>query len=1049
MQVADHRPSKLGTTFLDETVALAPGTTYYYWVEAIALWETIGFSKCSIVYVPSGDESPDLGYGWLDGWPQAVFLSAETDSLQAVSSFEIGTSIYLNMGIENFGDAPIAAPFVIRFELRNSSGALVGSQSEQMSPAYDWQHGVTFTDCDLDLLQGLPVGSYELRVLLDFAEDIAEDDESDNEFTYTFDIAAAGEVKYADLRFYGPTDVYSRIFFNGTADRDGAVHVIDVSQAAGCYIHYVYLNDGDLNIRTHHQAGFEIKDIYGNVIKRFTDEGSAELSAGYFIRDWMRVDLSGLAEGCYKMTVRLDDNDNIRESDETNNSETTAITIRNPANAPALNDALGVGNVRFYTNDGSLVFAETWESADGVSAVQLGPCDHSSSVSLMSETFEGPGELTFSWRASSEKRYDLLTFHVDDTAVLTNSGTTAGWTTETVRIGSGSHTVKWRYSKDNIDDRGFDCGWVDCVSWIPAGSQKPGAPTLRSFSGNADGISVKLDMPLNAAGYNIYRATAANPPDQPCHSSFASGTSVTFRDETVTPGVDYYYWMSAFDGAGVESDLVYCGKEYRRVVLDVACDEYRFDAYAYTMSCEIESNVSEWSAQPSHPWITASKLTSELLGFSVLANSDTEDRDGCITIIAGLQTPHPATNIVQIFQSGNPDGGHTSPPGPPDPQPSAELSFGIGEVSHFSIPNVGEATLVGISNVTWECFSGTDDFGTLVFSDERIVDAEKNAGAAMKDDDTWCYPLSDMNALFWTGWAQNCMSYATVDAMADYFRANPAKLRQWTVSAGMPGGGYPEEGEYGYDGLFDWFTETTGSDLAQHVTSGPIDRTFGASIRSLLDDGSHVIRLAVYFSHTQNQKWSWCNAYGGVSHGVLCVGYVADKSKAATDPTSLKALFIVDPDNDQSSGAGGRYAPNAIAYCPVRWDSTIGAYVITGIWGEESELCELSETDGYRALANLQTESFDGTVLGEALDASELVYSAGGDAPWFAQAEVTHGTPSAIRSGAIGTGGGTSWIETQIEGTGQLSFWYKCETFQGMDKLTVTIDGAEAGTYSG
>ena len=1035
VQVVYHRSSKLGTTFLDETAVLTPGTTYYYWVEAIALQGTIGFSKCSVVYVPSGDESPDLGYGWLEGWPQSVFLSAEVDSLQAVSSFEVGTSIYLNMGVANFGDAPIATPFVIRFELRNSSGVLVGSQSEQMSPVYDWQGGVTFTDCDLDLLQGLPVGSYELRVRLDSAEEIAEEDESDNEFTYTFEIAAVGEVKYADLHFYEPSDVYSRIFFNGTSNRDGAVHVIDVSQAAGCYIHYVYLNDGDLNIRTHHQAGFEIEDIYGNVVRRFTDGGSAELTAGYYIRDWMPVDLSGLAEGCYKMTVRLDDNDNIRESDETNNSETTAITIRNSANAPSLNDALCVGNVRFYTNDGSLVFAETWESADGVSAVQLGPCDHGSSVSLMSETFEGPGELTFSWRASSEKRYDLLTFHVDDTAVLTNSGTTVGWTTETVRIGSGSHTVKWRYSKDNIYDRGFDCGWVDCVSWIPAGSQKPGAPTLRSFSGNADGISVGFDMPLNAAGYNIYRATVANPPDQPCHSSPASGSSVTFRDESVTPGVDHYYWMSAFDGAGVESDLVYCGKEYRRVLLDVSCDEYSFDAYAYTMSCEIESNASEWSAQPSHPWIIASKLASGLLELSVLANSDTEDRDGCITIIAGSQTPHPATNIVQIFQSGNPNGGHTSPPEPPNPQPSAELFFGLGEVSHFTIPDVGEATLVGISNVTWGCFSETDYFGTKVFSDDRIVDAEKTAGSTMKDDDTWCYPLSDMNALFWTGWAQAKSSYASVDDMANRFRANPASLRTW--------GGYdygPVEGAIGYDGIFGWFQNETGCDLSASMTSGPIDNKFASSIRGLLDGGGHVIRMAVAFSSTQNPKWSWLNNYGGVSHGVLCVGYVADPSKAASDPTSLKALFVVDPDNDQSTGLGGASAPNTIAYCPVTWNGA--TYSISGIWGETSEIWPVSDTEGYRALANFRiSEPVDfSSALGPG--AASFAFDTSGDAEWFVdETESADGDGKAVRSGAIGNGG-TTWLETQVSGSGRLSFWYKVSCIS-VHSLSITIDGVE------
>ena len=88
----------------------------------------------------------------------------------------------------------------------------------------------------------------------------------------------------------------------------------------------------------------------------------------------------------------------------------------------------------------------------------------------------------------------------------------------------------------------------------------------------------------------------------------------------------------------------------------------------------------------------------------------------------------------------------------------------------------------------------------------------------------------------------------------------------------------------------------------------------------------------------------------------------------------------------------------------------------------------------------------------EALDCVEntnLVFVAGGEAPWIPQTAVRHDSPSAIRSGVIGTGGGTSWIETKVTGSGRLSFWYKCETFQGMDKLTVTIDGAEAGTYSG
>jgi hypothetical protein len=41
-----------------------------------------------------------------------------------------------------------------------------------------------------------------------------------------------------------------------------------------------------------------------------------------------------------------------------------------------------------------------------------------------------------------------------------------GWTKVSVTItGSGTHTLKWNYTKDTSGTKGEDFGWVDKISW--------------------------------------------------------------------------------------------------------------------------------------------------------------------------------------------------------------------------------------------------------------------------------------------------------------------------------------------------------------------------------------------------------------------------------------------------------------------------------------------------------------------------------------------------------------------------------------------------------
>ena len=81
----------------------------------------------------------------------------------------------------------------------------------------------------------------------------------------------------------------------------------------------------------------------------------------------------------------------------------------------------------------------------------------------------GQGTLSFKWRTSSESNYDKLHFIVDGTEVTNISGERS-WATYTRTFSTdGSHTVEWKYDKDDIVSKGSDCGWIDDVVWTPTG----------------------------------------------------------------------------------------------------------------------------------------------------------------------------------------------------------------------------------------------------------------------------------------------------------------------------------------------------------------------------------------------------------------------------------------------------------------------------------------------------------------------------------------------------------------------------------------------------
>ena len=76
----------------------------------------------------------------------------------------------------------------------------------------------------------------------------------------------------------------------------------------------------------------------------------------------------------------------------------------------------------------------------------------------------GGSTVSFSYRTSTESGYDYLNVLVDGVAQGSGWSGTTSWTSTSVPISAGTHTVMFRYSKDSSVSSGSDAVWIDDVS---------------------------------------------------------------------------------------------------------------------------------------------------------------------------------------------------------------------------------------------------------------------------------------------------------------------------------------------------------------------------------------------------------------------------------------------------------------------------------------------------------------------------------------------------------------------------------------------------------
>jgi len=126
-----------------------------------------------------------------------------------------------------------------------------------------------------------------------------------------------------------------------------------------------------------------------------------------------------------------------------------------------LGDALNAPGLSWSTGGSAGWTGQSTVTHDGSAAATSGTLSDSQE-SWVQTTLTGPGTVSFWWKVSSESGWDYLRVQVDGTELANISGE-VDWQQRTLMLGTGTHTVRWSYTKDMSLSRGADHGWLDQV----------------------------------------------------------------------------------------------------------------------------------------------------------------------------------------------------------------------------------------------------------------------------------------------------------------------------------------------------------------------------------------------------------------------------------------------------------------------------------------------------------------------------------------------------------------------------------------------------------
>lgn len=759
-------------------------------------------------------------------------------------------------------------------------------------------------------------------------------------------------------------------------------------------------------------------------------------------------------------------------------SRATLVEIL-PSDGILLSEALDTGLTLIQRGAAAWV-GQACVTHDGVDAARSGAIGHREESS-METTIEGPGLLGYWWMADSETGWDKLEFLVEDRVV--RAAPQRSWQWVTHDLGPGTHRVRWRYTKDGSGSFGADAGYVDQLVFVrhagpPVLAAEPHAvstceggraefgvlagglppldfrwtrngvpltggdePTLvltnvtASMAGvyvvtvaNALGVVTSAPAILEVLGDGgIDLQTALDAPDleftthpvRPwvggacvSHDGVDAAHTVDLpidqpswiETRLVGPGYLSFWWRvegHAFDEVGVSlngttrSTLRPQAGRWTRGVLSVpdGTNTVRWTHRRWTFSTSASGRawLDEVEYRPSR--VPARILEQPLANLTACRGTDAELR------VRAVGTPPLA---YQWFKDGLAIAGATGP---------------ILTRSNLVMADAGEYR-VRVTNHLGQDISAPAGLRLLASDGIPLAEALDIPG----------FELTTSGPVAWVG--QACETHDGMDAAA--LRDVPAGSR-CELATRIAGPGRL---------TFWWRTD------AHHFDSLRLEI---GGVRLAEVAGSGAWRQASVEVPAGGQLVRWIFERPSYSSGPARAAFLDEVSWAPYD--APPTIASGEPANASPCPGETAVLSANVSGWPVpdlRW--FFNGRLLVGETGKDLVLRNPGAADAgqYQLVASNRFGAVTSRVavvalracvsLPEALDAPDLAWTTGGDAPWFGQRVFSRDARHAAQSGRIGHDQ-ESWLETVVEGPGTLIFSWAVTSQDCCDRLEFIVDG--------
>lgn len=177
---------------------------------------------------------------------------------------------------------------------------------------------------------------------------------------------------------------------------------------------------------------------------------------------------------------------------------------------------------------------ETTEVHEGTYSIQSSDITDNQTVELSYTcNVTADGQISFYKKVSCESDYDFLKFYIDGTQQEEWSGEVS-WAEHTYNVTAGSHTFKWAYEKDNSEDEGDDCAWIDFITF-PGHSSAKGNRAITISGTTLPTWATLLDYGDGTAV--ISGTTPSSNTNEPVVLEASNGTSTVTQEFSIRVGV--------------------------------------------------------------------------------------------------------------------------------------------------------------------------------------------------------------------------------------------------------------------------------------------------------------------------------------------------------------------------------------------------------------------------------------------------------------------------------------------------------------------------------